>query len=416
MNDRPSLPPDARKWLPAAAAAGLLAVVVVAGVALGGGGDGGASDDPDDVTGAADTVALDVSTVATVEPTQTVDTSAPVEKTQLTRVLAKGMVGDDVAGVQQRLTDLGFWPGPIDGIFGDETRRSVWAYEKLVLGVPFNQPTGQVTPEMWDDMQEPFVIAPRRPNASPDHVEVYLPEQVLAIFHDDVPVMVTHISSGDGEEWCEEVTISPGEWNNPSDEPLVRGECGVSLTPGGIFDVHREVEGIRQGSLGGMWDPVYFNYGIAIHGALNVPLQPASHGCIRIPLSMSPDMQQLIDMGDQVYVFDGVKEPEEYGEQLPPFNRLDPDYSTTTTSTTSTTSTTTTTVPESTTTVAPETTVAQATTTTATTAAPTATSATTTTVAQADTAEVDDESADAPSAGTPSADAVAADASSADDS
>jgi len=386
VNDRTSLPPDARKWLPAAAAAGLLAVVVVAGVALGGGGDGGDSGD-EQVAGPADTVALGVATPVTVEPTQTVETSAPVTKTQLTRVLAKGMVGDDVAEVQQRLTDLGFWPGPIDGIFGDETRRSVWAYEKLVLGVPFNQPTGQVTPEMWDDMQEPFVIAPRRPNATPDHVEVYLPEQVLAIFHDDVPVMVTHISSGDGEEWCEEVTISPGEWNNPSDEPLVRGECGVSLTPGGIFEVHREVEGIRQGSLGGMWDPVYFNYGIAIHGALNVPLQPASHGCIRIPLSMSPDMQQLIDMGDQVYVFDGVKEPEEYGEQLPPFNRLDPDYSTTTTSTTSTT---TTTVPESTTTtVAPDTTVAPATT-----EAPTPTSAPTTTVAEADTAGVVDESAD----------------------
>ncbi len=45
------------------------------------------------------------------------------------------MAGDDVADVQQRLTDLGFWPGPVDGYFGDETRRSVWAYEKLVLGV-----------------------------------------------------------------------------------------------------------------------------------------------------------------------------------------------------------------------------------------------------------------------------------------
>ena len=43
------------------------------------------------------------------------------------------------------------------------------------------------------------------------------------------------------------------------------------------------VEGIRRRALGGMWDPVYFNYGIAMHGALNVPLEPASHGCIRIP-------------------------------------------------------------------------------------------------------------------------------------
>ncbi len=94
-----------------------------------------------------------------------------------------------------------------------------------------------------------------------------------------------------------------------------------------------------------MWDPVYFNYGIAVHGALNVPLQPASHGCIRIPLPLSPTFQELTANGDQVFVFDGVKEPEDYGAQKPYFNRIDPDYSTTTSSTTTTT-----TVPPSTTT------------------------------------------------------------------
>ena len=68
-----------------------------------------------------------------------------------------GDSGDDVAQVQQRLTDLGFWPGPVDGVYGDETIKSVWAYEKLVLGTPSDAPTGQVTPEMWDAMQDPFV-------------------------------------------------------------------------------------------------------------------------------------------------------------------------------------------------------------------------------------------------------------------
>ena len=36
-----------------------------------------------------------------------------------------------------------------------------------------------------------------------------------------------------------------------------------------------------------MLNPVYFNYGIAIHGAYKVPLHPASHGCIRIDNSFS---------------------------------------------------------------------------------------------------------------------------------
>jgi hypothetical protein len=369
--------------MPAAAAGGLLAVVVFAGVALGGGGGDGGSDGDD--AGSAATVAASLSVPPSVNVIETVETSAPIAKTQLDRTLSKGMAGDDVAAVQQRLTDLGFWPGPIDGYFGDETRRSVWAYEKLVLGVPYDEPTGQVTAEMWTDMQDPFVIQPRRPNSTPNHTEIYLPEQVLAVFHGDQPVMITHMSSGDNEEWCEEVTISPGEWNNPGDEPLVRGECGKSFTPGGVFSFNRRVEGVRQSSLGGMWDPVYFNYGIAVHGALNVPLQPASHGCIRIPLPLSPVFQDLVSIGDQVFVFDGVKEPEYYGAQKPYFNRIDPDYSTTTTSTTTTSTTTTTIAPS--TTLPPSTTTRPATTTTA----PATT--TTTTIAPA--------AAEAPGAGAP---------------
>jgi hypothetical protein len=367
-------------------AAALLGTVVVAGVALG----GGNSSDP---TGSGDTpiAALPRETTASIPDSVpvigTVETSEPIVKTQLDRTLAKGMVGDDVKQVQDRLTELGFVPGPADGIFSDETRKSVWAYEKLVLETASSSPTGQITAAMWDDMQDPFVIQPRRPKATPNHTEVYVPEQVLAVFHDDVPVMITHMSSGDNTEWCEEVTISAGEYGNQDgEEALVRGECGVSYTPGGVFTFYRQVEGIRQSSLGGMWNPMYFNYGIAIHGALNVPLQPASHGCIRIPLNISESLQDILGMGDQVYVWDGEQEPEYYGQQPPRFNWIDPDYETTTTS-----SSTTTTVPESTTTDAPATTQAPAVTTQAppppTTAAPPATTTTTTTTTTASAPE-----------------------------
>lgn len=323
----------------------MLAIVIVAGVALGGGGD-------DSETAAPIQQASEAAAPLTVpdsvpEVIATVETTAPVTKTQLDRTLAKGVAGGDVQQVQQRLADLGFAPGPTDGIYGDETIKAVWAYEKLVLEVESNRPSGQVTPEMWDAMQEPFVIQPRRPNSTPNHTEVYLPEQVLAVFQGDVPVLITHMSSGTNEEWCEEVTISPGEYGNrDGEEPIIRGECGRSNTPGGVFEFYRQVEGIRDSALGSMWNPVYFNYGIAIHGALNVPLQPASHGCIRIPLNISEGLQDLMDMGDQVFVWDGVKEPEENGAPPPTFNWLDPSYETTTTVPESTT-----TVPESTTTV-----------------------------------------------------------------
>jgi hypothetical protein len=83
-----------------------------------------------------------------------------------------------------------------------------------------------------------------------------------------------------------------------------------------------------------MYNPVYFNKGIAVHGAQEVPDHPASHGCIRIPMHISDYYQSLVAKGDQVFVFDGVKEPEAYGAQVPRFNWTDPNYTTTTTTST----------------------------------------------------------------------------------
>ena len=338
---------NSSQWLPAVAAVTLLGAVVAAGVA---GGFTSGGDDPGS------------SPVGTPSASPSQDSVAPVatvaikkvpkeRKRKLSEPLSYGMNGDEVMRVQKRLKQLEFDPGPVDGVFGELTRAAVWGFEKLIMGVDRSEATGLVTPQMWNRMQDDIEVEPRRPNSTPTHTEVYLPEQILILFENDRPTLITHMSSGDGMEWCEEVTISPGEYGNEDGtEPLVRGECGQSLTPGGVYSYDRQIEGLRQSALGGMWNPVYFNYGIAIHGAINVPLEPASHGCIRIPRPTSERFQSLLSMGDQVYVFDGVKQPEEYGEQLPVFNRIDPEWAAT--STTSTT-TTTTTAPPSTTTTAP---------------------------------------------------------------
>ena len=83
-------------------------------------------------------------------------------------------------------------------------------------------------------------------------------------------VFVSHISSGDNSEWCEEVTIGPGEiGNEDGTEPLKRGECGdldharrrvPVQAPGRSGDP-------RGRARGRCCNPVYFNYGIAVHGA-----------------------------------------------------------------------------------------------------------------------------------------------------
>jgi len=46
------------------------------------------------------------------------------------RVLTRGMRGPQVAAVQQRLRQLGYDPGPVDGIFGPRTEESVRRFQR----------------------------------------------------------------------------------------------------------------------------------------------------------------------------------------------------------------------------------------------------------------------------------------------
>ena len=391
------------KWLPAAAAGGLLAAVVAAGVISGSGG----GDTPTTTTFASAAPAATTNTqpAVTVAPEDQVETEGPtIAKTPLGQTLSNGMAGSEVQMVQERLVELGFDPGPTDGVYGGLTIQSVWAFEKLVLGTPRSQATGRVTPEMWDRMQDPIKIKPRLPTGGlADHVEIYLQEQVMVVFHADEPAVITHISTGElkegvtddtpwndfnqiAAEYCEVVTIDTDNQGVPLEEPVEEARCGRSYTPPGVFQAYKMIEGRRQSALGGMYDPIYINQGIAIHGALNVPLEPASHGCIRVSQYLGEKLQSMIDIGDQVLIYDGQVDPWNQTEQAMQmrFDYPDPDATTTTTSTSTTTSTT---LPEATTTTTqapvPATTTTQAPATT-----PTTTSSTTTTKAPATTTTV----------------------------
>ena len=45
--------------------------------------------------------------------------------------------------------------------------------------------------------------------------------------------------------------------------------------------------------------------GIAIHGNPSVPAEPASHGCIRIPMFAAEEFSKMTPIGTQVLVYDG---------------------------------------------------------------------------------------------------------------
>lgn len=268
-------------------------------------------------------------------PTTTADvsvTSSTLPKAPLDRRLREGVKGDDVLRLQVRLAQLKFDPGPLDGEFGQATKQAVWAFEKLVLKTPRKEATGVVTLEMWEIMQSNVEVIPRRDADSPSHVEIYLPEQVMVVFKETEVMLITHVSTGSNEPWCEEVAIDPGEDGNDTMKQIKVGLCGEAVTPAGIFYFYNRKQGTRESRLGSMYNPVYFNFGIAVHGAILVPLEPASHGCVRIPMSIARYFPALVAYGDRVYVFDGIKEPEEYGSPPPPFDRPDPNYTTTTSS------------------------------------------------------------------------------------
>jgi hypothetical protein len=378
---------DAKRWLPAIAAGSVLLVVVAAG--LSGRSEGDAGEPPSSTPASAITAPLAGDTTIVTAPSIGTDTTAvPIVKTSFAQTLAKGSFGDDVTQLQARLTELGFVPGTVDGQFGSLTQQAVWAYKKLVGGATWEELDASdsktaVSNELWQQMQEPIAISPRRPQGiGSTHVEIYLPLQVLAVFTDDRPVFIAHISSGEltdeglPAEFCETVKLDTDANGEPLDPPVEKAICADSKTPGGIFGFTRRYEGKRVGPLGGMLNPVYFNYGIAIHGAENVPTAPASHGCVRIHNKLSEVFPTLVARRDKVFVWghDG-KEPEYYtrAESLPSFNRPDPNATTTTSTTTTTTTVAgappttekpapTTTKPTPTTTVAPATTAAPTTT------------------------------------------------------
>ena len=98
--------------------------------------------------------------------------------------------------------------------------------------------------------------------------------------------MVSHVSSGSGIPWSNEE------------------HSGSSVTPLGDFHIYRRISGWRESSLdiGRLYNPLYFNGGIALHGATSVPLYPASHGCIRLPMHIADSLPGELPDGTPVHV------------------------------------------------------------------------------------------------------------------
>jgi Putative peptidoglycan binding domain/L,D-transpeptidase catalytic domain len=269
---------------------------------------------------------LSESSVVTAAPsTTTPPVTLPFEP--ITGPIVPLTNNDSVKMLQQRLNELKFWVGEPDGYFGDATRAQVWAFQKVVLGLSGDAVSGIVSPEMWEQMATIPKVEDPRPDATATHLNIYLDTQVATMFVGGQLALVTHISSGSGEDWCAIPRNTP-EWPGATTTTNAIGRkqrtCGKAVTPGGVFEVYRRFRGKEEIPLGTVFDPVYFNSGIAIHGFDYVPKFPDSHGCIRVPFPVGTAILNVTRPGDQVFVFDGKEEPEVYGSQRPPNDQLDP--------------------------------------------------------------------------------------------
>jgi len=224
--------------------------------------------------------------------------------------IGPGARGAEVEKLENQLTAQRYDPGKLDGYFDSSTGHAVMAFQK-VHGL---KRTGRATQDVLDLIGKVGAPEALLPTGGATRVEVDLPRQILMLFKGGSLYKVVDVSTGSGKRYC------------------VEGECATAVTPGGSFKVFFRRAGIRVSKLGKLYDPLYFNGGIAIHGAPSVPAYPASHGCVRIPMYVSKWFPGQVPNQTPVYVIGGAK-------AAVPFNEAAPDGTTGTNAPATTTTT-----------------------------------------------------------------------------
>jgi lipoprotein-anchoring transpeptidase ErfK/SrfK len=204
--------------------------------------------------------------------------ASPVKKTgQPSQALPEA----EILEAKKLLDQLGYWLN-LEAPGNDVSlRHALIAFQKI----EGRQRTGVLTREELEALrgaQSPLALETGYP-----HIEVDLYRQVLFIVEcASVHLRILPISSGSGEFFTE------------------GGVRRRAITPTGRFKIYRKIEGWRKSPLGLLYYPNYIYGGVAIHGNPSVPTQPASHGCIRIPMFAAQEFSELTTIGLEVIVYD----------------------------------------------------------------------------------------------------------------
>ena len=179
----------------------------------------------------------------------------------------EGGRGTDVLLLQRGLDELGF-AVPVTGYYDAGTSRAVIAFRK-VNGM---ERIGYASPAVFSMvLKGQGAFRPRFPDAG-YHVEYDWSRQVLGFFRGAKPVNVYHSSSG----------------------------APATPTVFGTFSFYRKEPGTNHL---GMVQSNYFIRGYAIHGYKDVPVYPASHGCLRVPIPNAYQIDRQIQLGMKIMVY-----------------------------------------------------------------------------------------------------------------
>ena len=183
---------------------------------------------------------------------------------------------------ERRLSQLGYWTGPVDGRLDEGTTSALIAFQKW----EGRAVTGKLTLEELEPIRN--AAPPKAREGGYAHVEVDVDRQVLMLVDEYDAVKVLPVSTGSDKQFMDQ------------------GQTSVAYTPRGRFVVYDKTFGWENGDLGSVYYANYITGGVAIHGYLSVPTTPASHGCIRIPMFAARQVSRLLPVGTIVLVYDKV--------------------------------------------------------------------------------------------------------------
>lgn len=200
---------------------------------------------------------------------------------QRKRVVKRPVTRTERRQAERRLSEMGYKPGPADGVIDEATRGALVLFQKW----EGRKVTGQFTRSEFEAIMDAEAPQPRDPGYP--HVEVDVDRQLLLLIDSDGAVeKILPVSTGSNKRYNE------------------KGIRGLAYTPRGRFRIYAKIAGWRKSPLGLLYYPNYFSDGLAIHGNPSVPRTPQSHGCIRIPMTAAAQISKRMPIGMILLIYD----------------------------------------------------------------------------------------------------------------